>query len=98
MTKEELLTKLVPNGTKLNIPQEVVYKCEITTEDLYDIFFNEFIEEYGDLQIWDGDELEEIFTEMWEQKKKQFYRASPPSEWGWEHEDIIRQWVKDYSK
>lgn len=96
MKKEELLHTLFSEDS--NIPQAVVYRCEITTEDLYGIFLESFLEEFGDLQIWTSQETDEIFTKMWEEKKDDFYQAGPPNQWGWEHAEIIHDWVKNYGE
>ena len=98
MTKEELLTALFPEGTELNIPEEVILHSLWSTKDLYDIFFDYFIDEFGDLQIWSSEELEEIFTQMWNEKKEDFFKANPPSEWGSPYHEIIADWIKNYSK
>jgi hypothetical protein len=96
MNHEELLQALFSEES--SIPQAVVYKCEITTEDLHEIFLEFYLEKFGDLQIWTSQETDEIFTQMWEEKKDDFYKASPPNQLGWEHEGIIRDWVKNYGK
>lgn len=93
MNKEEL--PQTQFSEESSIPQAVVYKCEITTEDLYEIFLESFLDEFGD-QVWTSQETDEIFTRMWEEKKDDFYQASPPNQWGWEHQDIIHDWVRNY--
>jgi len=98
MTKEELLEILFPEGKKLNIPEEVISLSFWTTKDLYDIFYDYFIDEFGDLQIWSSEELEEIFTQMWNEKKEEFFKANPPSEWHCPYDEIIGDWIKNYGK
>ena len=95
MTKEELVEKLFPNAAEMSIPQQVVYVNIVTTEDLYEEFHDYFIDEFGDKEDKD---LEDIFTQMWEEKKEEFFGAEPPSEWGWEHAEIIYKWVKNYKE
>lgn len=73
-------------------PYVVLYEEKWTTEDLYEIFTCEFLEDI-DMEPLTEEQTEKLFGKFWKDKHEQLIDANPPSEWGSPYHDIIGDWV-----
>lgn len=72
-------------------PSVVLYQVKWTTDDLYEHFFLDAIEnERDDLT---EEECEELFVQMWNDKREELIDAEPPSEWENPYYDIMINWL-----